>query len=261
MIKDKEGKEVTLKEILGHLTGTDDTDMAKSVIDFALYPITEDKDIGDMQYYLIASEAIVTQISFMGPFTMLEVDFRNIGVNLLNQVMNVINKFHNDINYDNLIMLSTITSLDQDATHMMSLANPIICVRGYSMKGEGSTLLQMIYSTENIGFHTYEIDYKKIDADIEREMRELESTEVTTEAVQAAQEIVDENNEIMNQMFKPEFGLRTPESKKRQNEDNVRVTYGKEAAKIYARNSSRIGDADKSKVQDIHDTDDDNDNK
>lgn len=252
MITDKEGKEVTLKEILGYLTGTDEDDMAKSVIDFAVYPVNEeDKSMGDPQYYLIASEAIVTQISFMGPFVMVELDFRNIGINILNQVLNVVNKFHTDINYDSLIMLSTITSLDKNATHLMSLANPLICVRGYSIQGEGSTILQMVYATDNVAFHTYEIDYKQIDADIEREIKELESMQVSNEAMQAAQEIIDENNEIMSQMFKPEFGIRTPEDKKKQNDDNVRVTYGKETAKIHSRNNERIGNADNSRVQDV----------
>ena len=39
MITDKNGKEVKLNDILSFLVGTDDDDMAKSVIDFGLYPI------------------------------------------------------------------------------------------------------------------------------------------------------------------------------------------------------------------------------
>ena len=151
MLKDKNGKDVSLKEVLGHLIGTDDMDMAKSVIDFSIYAINEDKTVGDPQYYLIATEAIVTQISFMGPFVMLELDFRNIGVEILKQVMEEVNRFHTDINYDNLILLSSITSLDKDATHLMSLVNPLVCVRGYSEEGEGTTILQLIYSADNVG--------------------------------------------------------------------------------------------------------------
>ena len=176
MITDKDGKEMSLSEVLSFLVGTDDMDMAKSVIDFAVYTINEDKTVGDPQYYLVANEAIVTNISFMGPFTMLEIDFRNIGSEILNQVMNVINKFHTDINYDNLLMLSTITSLDKDATHIMSLANPLTCVRGFSSEGKSSTLVQMIFATDNVGFTVSDIDYTKIDADIEREIQELEAT-------------------------------------------------------------------------------------
>ena len=162
MITDKDGKEMSLGEVLSFLVGTDDMDMAKSVIDFAVYTINEDKTVGDPQYYLVANEAIVTNISFMGPFTMLEVDFRNIGSEILNQVMNVINKFHTDINYDNLLMLSTITSLDKDATHIMSLANPLTCVRGFSAEGKSSTLVQMIFATDNGGFTVSYIDYASL---------------------------------------------------------------------------------------------------
>ena len=37
MITDKDGKEMSLSEVLSFLVGTDDMDMAKSVIDFAVY--------------------------------------------------------------------------------------------------------------------------------------------------------------------------------------------------------------------------------
>ena len=57
MITDKDGKEMSLAEVLSYLVGTDETDMAKSVIDFAVYTINEDKTVGDPQYYLVASEA------------------------------------------------------------------------------------------------------------------------------------------------------------------------------------------------------------
>jgi len=59
MITDKNGKEVKLNDILDFLVGTDDDDMAKSVIDFGLYPINEDKTIGAPYKYLVAVEAIV----------------------------------------------------------------------------------------------------------------------------------------------------------------------------------------------------------
>ena len=59
---------------------------------------------------------------FMGPFVMMELDFRNVGIQILQQVMKVIHEFHTDINSDNLLLLSTITSLDEEATHIMSLS-------------------------------------------------------------------------------------------------------------------------------------------
>ena len=216
MLKDKNGKDVSLKEVLGHLIGTDDMDMAKSVIDFS---INEDKTVGDPQYYLIATEAIVTQISFMGPFVMLELDFRNIGVEILKQVMEEVNRFHTDINYDNLILLSSITSLDKDATHLMSLVNPLVCVRGYSEEGEGTTILQLIYSADNVGFSVYEINLDEIDADIKREIKELEE-------IAAAQFDINENNDEMSEMFVPNFGLKTPEVKpQKQKSNKIKITH------------------------------------
>lgn len=257
MLTDKDGREVSLKEVLGHLIGTDDDDMAKSVIDFAVYPINEDKTVDDPTYYLIATEAIITQISFMGPFTMLELDFRNVEMTILQQVMNVVNKFHSDINTDSLLMLSTITPLEKDATHILSLMNPLVCVRGYSEKGNGSTILQLIYATENIAFSLYEIDHKLIDADIDREIRELESMQVTEEALAAAQDVMDNDyNNSLKDMFTPEFGLKTPEDKLKKNMDGVRTS---SSGKISSKKNVRVGSSEESNIRGVGSDDEDND--
>lgn len=262
MITDKNGKEVKLNDILDFLVGTDDDDMAKSVIDFGLYPINEDKTIGAPYKYLVAVEAIVTYVSFMGPFTMMELDFRNADVLLINQVMKIVEQFHSDINGENLLMLSSITSLDRNASHILSLMNPLVCVRGYSESGKGSTLLQMIYATENVGFSPFEIDFAKVEADIEREMNELVAAQVTAESMEAAnEEIDDSNNEMMKEMFTPDFGLRTEDEKRQDAMDGVRASYGseRESAKIEARKNARIGNAEKSKLKDVKTTDKDKD--
>lgn len=236
--------------------------MAKSVIDFGLYPINEDKTIGAPYKYLVAVEAIVTYVSFMGPFTMMELDFRNADVLLINQVMKIVEQFHSDINGENLLMLSSITSLDRNASHILSLMNPLVCVRGYSESGKGSTLLQMIYATENVGFSPFEVDFAKVEADIEREMNELVAAQVTAESMEAAdEEIDDSNNEMMKEMFTPDFGLRTEDEKKQDAMDGVRASYGseRESAKIEARKNARIGNAEKSKLKDVKTTDKDKD--
>ena len=252
MITDKDGKEMSLSEVLSFLVGTDDMDMAKSVIDFAVYTINEDKTVGDPQYYLVASEAIITNISFMGPFTMLEVDFRNVGVEILNQVMSVINKFHTDINHDSLLLLSTITSLEDDATHIMSLANPLVCVRGFSEEGKSSTLVQMIFATDNVGFTVSDIDYAKINADIEREIQELEATAVTKEAEEAAQEIYD--------VFTPEFGFRTDADRRERQVSGVRTSFGNETDKVESRKATKIGSANDARIKGVRETDEDDEN-
>ena len=250
MITDKNGKEVKLNDILDFLVGTDDDDMAKSVIDFGLYPINEDKTIGAPYKYLVAVEAIV------------ELDFRNADVLLINQVMKIVEQFHSDINGENLLMLSSITSLDRNASHILSLMNPLVCVRGYSESGKGSTLLQMIYATENVGFSPFEVDFAKVEADIEREMNELVAAQVTAESMEAAdEEIDDSNNEMMKEMFTPDFGLRTEDEKRQDAMDGVRASYGseRESAKIEARKNARIGNAEKSKLKDVKTTDKDKD--
>lgn len=253
MLKDKDGKEIPLKTIIDYLTGTDNDDMAKSVIDFSVYPVTEDKKVGDPTYYLVATEAIVTQISFMGPFTMIELDFRNIGVQTLQQVMSVINRFHSDINSDDLLMVSTITSLDHNATHVLSLMNPLVCVRGYSETGNGSTIMQLIYATENVVFSLFEIDYKQIDADIERQVRELESMQVTEEALAAAQEVVeDEYDDGIRDMFTPEFGFKTTEDKLKKNLEGIRSS----TDRISSRKNTRIGTSEELNEQEIESDDD-----
>lgn len=203
MITDKNGKEVSLKSILDTLVGTNDLDQPKAVIDFSIYPITEEKTLGNPTYSLVAANAIITQISFMGAFTLVEVDFRHVGIQLLQQVVAVVSLFHKDINFKNVIMISTVTSLSHEASHIMSLTNPLVCIRGYSEEGQGSTLLQLIYPTENIGFSVSEINYEEIDAALDREVMELESADVSAEILSAAQN--EDGESEMQQIFKPDF--------------------------------------------------------
>ena len=229
MIKDKNGKEVTIKNILQYLVGTDDSNDAISIIDFGLYNINEDKKIDKPSYYMVAVNAIITQISFLGPFTMVEVDFRNTGLQLLKETLLTINRFHNSVNSEDVMMLSTITSLDKNATHILSLANPLKAVRGYSEEGHESSILQMIYASENVGFSVSNIDYEKIQSEIDREVMEIESAMVSKEAVSAAQETIDEIEESdMQKMFKPnfghDFGITSTEERRQLSKSDVRVT-------------------------------------
>ena len=234
-LEDKNGKEIELSTILNYLTGTNENDESNSVIDFSLYKIDDKRSITDSAFYLVASDAIVTQISFIGPFVMLEVDFRNIGIPILQQVMNAINKFHKDINTDNVLMMSTITPMNRDATHLMTLANPLMCIRGYSEEGSGSTILQLVYSVDNIGFIINDIDYDKIDMEVDHEIRELESYEISNEAVTAAEETLEDNvNNEMKEMFHPEFGLRISEH---HNDKKIRISG--QASKIEKENSNQ----------------------
>lgn len=228
MFTDKNGNEITIKDILQHLVGTDELDMAKSVIDFGLYDVKEDKTLGEMHYYLVAAEAIVSGISFMGPFTMLEIDFRNVGIGIMKEVMDIVKKFHQEINDKELILLSSITSLEEDAKYVLSLINPLTCVRGFVSETEGTTLMQLIYSTENIAFTEYEVDFEQIRAELGREAAELERIQVTEEEIAEEQEKIDELG--MNEMFKPEFGIRDVQEKY-QTEEGTRIS-GKQGVKV-----------------------------
>lgn len=256
MLNDKNGKEISLDQALGYLTGTDDSDLAQSVMDFALYSLNEQSEMGDVRYYLVASEAIITNISFMGPFVMVELDFRTTGISILQQVMKIISQFHKDVNKEQLVLLSTVTSLNKESTHVLSLVNPLMCVRGFSEEGNGSTIMQLVYSAENVIFSTCEIDYDKIDAEVSREVYELQSLEVTKEALAAAQETLeDENDVLMKNLFKPEFGLgiRTAESKKEQALEGVRVVNGDQAEKIGDKGD--IVNSEKEKIKNVHNID------
>ena len=242
MLKDKNGEDVTLQEALNRLQGTDANDMAASVIDFALYPVKEEgEDLGNPEFYLVGTEVIVTRISFIGPFVSLELDFRNAGTGLLQQVMHVVNQFHSEINSDDVVMLSTITPLSLESGHTLTLADPLICVRGYSDTGSATTILQLIYSADNAAFSLYEIDLDALNADVDREIQEMESYRISNEAMAAAEEAMaeDENNEAMKSMFHPNFGFRTPEGKKK--ESSSRIAGSKDVVKVSTKNSGRIG--------------------
>lgn len=146
------------------------------------------------------------------------------------------------------------------ATHIMSLANPLTCVRGFSSEGKSSTLVQMIFATDNVGFTVSDIDYTKIDADIEREIQELEATSVTKEAEEAAQEIYDENNEEMKNVFTPEFGFRTDADRRERQVSGVRTSFGNETDKVESRKATKIGSANDARIKGVRETDEDDEN-
>lgn len=241
MLKNRKGEDVELTKVLSYLQGTDDMDEAVSVMDFAVYPI-KDEDIGDPKYYLIGTDVIVTMVAFIGPFISVELDFRNAGAELMQQVMTTISRFHQEVNTGNVIMLSTITPLSQEAEHTLSLANPLLCLRGFSEEGRGTSILQLIYSADNAAFSLYEIDYEALQAEVDREVKEIESYNVTNEALEAAASAMEdeEHNAEMKAMFKPTFGLDAPGEKEKA-EKNVRIERNKEAARAITRKNERIG--------------------
>lgn len=258
MIKNKNGEEMTLKNVLQYLVGTDDMDEAKSVMDFAVYKIDDNKTLDSPSYYMVAVNAIVTQVSFMGPFTMIEVDFRNTGVQLLQQVLEVIKQFHSSINSEDIMMVSTVTSLNKNATHILSLANPLIAIRGYSESGEGSSILQMVYASENVGFSVSNIDYDKIHAEVEREVLEIESAMVSQESINAAQDIIDGMEESdMQKMFKPnftsDFRITSTEERQREDKSDIRVVGDKKGNE----KSVKISSEKTSLIKGSHDEEDD----
>lgn len=240
MITDKNGENVSLQGILDYLVGTDRLDQAKSVMDFTLYPVKDDKTFGDPIYHLVASQAIVTQVSFMGPFTMVEVDFRDIGIQLLQQAVAVIGRYHREINNNPVAMVSTVTSLDQNATHILVLTNPLSCVRGFSEEGQGSTLMQLIYSTDNVGFTICNVNYSEIEAEIDREITELESANVTDEVIAAAGEDEDKESE-MQQIFKPDFAPDFSE------DDEMK----KETVRVSGTHSIKVGRGETEKIKGV----------
>lgn len=239
MLKNKNGEDVELEDALAYLQGTDELDRAASVIDFAVYPLVDGKP-GDPEYYLIGTEVIVSMISFTAPFVTLELDFRNAGINLLQQVMSVIRKFHNDMNSRDLLMISTITPLSRDAEFTLTLVNPLISVRGFSDTGNASTILQLGYSAQNAIFNIYDIDFEALDAEVNRELLEMESYKVTNEALEAAESIMDDdNNEQMKSMFKPEFGMNSKQSKRQT--ESTRIVGNRDNDKIMTKKDERIG--------------------
>lgn len=257
---DKNGKDIPLNEVLEYLTGTDDVDYPSSVMDFSMYNINEDKTVGDPTYYLVAVDAIVTQISFMGPFTMVEVDFRNMSSDIMKQVIGTINKFHSAINTEQVMLVSTITSLKENAPHILNLFNPLVCVRGYSEEGQGSTLIQLIYSSDNVLFSHNNIDVEAINAEVDRELYEMEAAIVSQEIQEAAayEETDNENNDMMKDMFHPEFtpdfgGVTTSEERMK-DKDSVRIsgTRNREQDKtvrVGGNNSTRItGNEDEEEI-------------
>lgn len=227
-----------IENITQMFVGTDDDDYPVGVMDFGVYELTENGDIGKQEYYIAATDTIISRIQFYGPLTTIELDFRDSGVGLLRQIAKKIDEVQAEKR--NLIILSQIASILPESEYVMSLLNPVSCVRGCTAEGQPSPILQLIYNTADIQFHKVEYDIATLQAEANREASEMFRQDISDEDIEEAQAIIDEQedekaaDEEMSEAFSPTFGM---------DMDKVRSTSekfsgGKSGAKI-------TGNADK----------------
>lgn len=254
IFKNKNGEELSLEQLLNMFKGRDRDGDAASVIDFGVYDVQEDKQIGESHFYMVATEAVVEKISFLGPFTMVELDFKDPGMAMLRQVLKVISEFHDYAEPKERIMLSTIASLDPECCYTLSLANPISCVRGFSDETTAATIIQLIYATDNVVFAESEVDIDMISAEIEREQAEILRQAMTDARIQEEQDIIDEiMGGVEDEMFTPDFSVRSTEEKFTKDSD-VRIS-GKQEVDVKVSNHSKGVHISGRREEDIDETD------
>lgn len=236
MFKNKNGEKITLGQVLGMLKGRDEDGDAASVMDFGIYDVLSDKNIGDAHFYMVATEAVIEKISFVGPFTMVELDFKDAGLDVLRHVMRAVADFHNYSEEPERILLSTVVSLNPDATYSISFANPLICVRGFKEETEAATTLQLVYATDNVVFAECEVDMDTIQAEIDRETAEMARRFVNDEAVEEEAEVLEVIEEMSygneGEMFVPDFAVRTSGEKFRDVAVNNTRVSGQQKANV-----------------------------
>ena len=243
IFKNKKGEDITLGQVLGMLKGRDKDGDAASVMDFGVYDVLGDKNVGDAHFYMVATEAVIEKISFVGPFTMVEIDFKDAGLDVLRHVMRVVSDFHNYTEEPERILLSTVVSLNPDATYSISFANPLICVRGFKEETESATTLQLVYATDNVVFAECEVDLDTIQAEIDRETAEMAREFVNNDEVEEEKEILKiiEGMSYSNEgeMFVPDFAVQTSSEKFRNAAENDTRISGRKKVDV------KVSDANK----------------
>lgn len=248
----KENEKIDISTTVESLTGETQAGDPKSIMDFALYEPTEE-NIGNPEYYVVTAGAYVSTISFIGTLVMVELDFGDIGTAILNQLIETIDKFHKEINTRNLLMLSTITPFNPECKYIMVLANPLISLRGYSMDSKDNTILQLVYDIDSVGFNETEIDYKQIKADVDREIHELDTSDISEEALRAAQEAFDDDKNE-DDVFKPEFGILSSEERLHEIAGDITRPNKEKDVKVSGQKTTKIDESKTERIKGLRES-------
>lgn len=182
-----EEREISIEELVDALSGEDKDGDPKSVVECSLYNVELAEDgtldkIDEITSFTAAPGIFVNNISFTGPFVMVELDFQHEQNIWLRRIMEVLDKFHSHPDKENMLFAMTIANIQCEVDYYLSLSNPVAYLKGLS-KDNRPVIVQLLFATDFVNVAAYDVDIEEIKAEALREIEGDEKDELENEAM------------------------------------------------------------------------------
>lgn len=182
-----EEREISIEELVDALSGEDKDGDPKSVVECSLYNVelAEDgtlKKIDEVTSFTAAPGIIVNNISFTGPFVMVELDFQHEQNIWLRRIIEILDEFHSHPDKGNMLITMTISNIQCEVDYYLSLSNPAAYLKGLS-KDNRPVIVQLLFATDFVNVAEYDVDLEEIKAEALREIEGDEKAEIEDEAM------------------------------------------------------------------------------
>lgn len=182
-----EEREISIEELVNALSGEDKDGDPKSVVECSLYNVELAEDgtlekIDEVTSFTAAPGIIVNNISFTGPFVMVELDFQHEQNIWLRRIIEILDEFHSHPDKGNMLFTMTISNIQCEVDYYLSLSNPAAYLKGLS-KDNRPVIVQLLFATDFVNVAEYDVDLEEIKAEALREIEGDEKAEIEDEAM------------------------------------------------------------------------------
>lgn len=182
-----EEREISIEELVDALSGEDKDGDPKSVVECSLYNVELAEDgtlekIDEVTSFTAAPGIIVNNISFTGPFVMVELDFQHEQNIWLRRIIEILDEFHSHPDKGNMLFTMTISNIQCEVDYYLSLSNPAAYLKGLS-KDNRPVIVQLLFATDFVNVAEYDVDLEEIKAEALREIEGDEKAEIEDEAM------------------------------------------------------------------------------
>lgn len=182
-----EEREISIEELVDALSGEDKDGDPKSVVECSLYNVELAEDgtlekIDEVTSFTAVPGIIVNNISFTGPFVMVELDFQHEQNIWLRRIIEILDEFHSHPDKGNMIFTMTISNIQCEIDYYLSLSNPAAYLKGLS-KDNRPVIVQLLFATDFVNVAEYDVDLEEIKAEALREIEGDEKAEIEDEAM------------------------------------------------------------------------------
>lgn len=182
-----EEREISIEELVDALSGEDKDGDPKSVVECSLYNVELAADgtlekIDEVTSFTAAPGIIVNNISFTGPFVMVELDFQHEQNIWLRRIIEILDEFHSHPDKGNMLFTMTISNILCEVDYYLSLSNPAAYLKGLS-KDNRPVIVQLLFATDFVNVAEYDVDLEEIKAEALREIEGDEKAEIEDEAM------------------------------------------------------------------------------